>query len=148
MEDRKSLCSLNRYKLDEEAEKAAAILQNYGQDLAKARIKVLRAELALSTIKYAAELAIRKSDPKKFGLEKFTEGSITALVETDIQVVEAKKNYLDAKEEQVDLEPLVEGLREKCDQIKNEISLWIGGYFAEPANNGNRKKEAMGKQEN
>jgi hypothetical protein len=144
--DKGELCKLNRFKLDEESEKAAATLQTYSTDSAKARIKAMRAEMALKTLLSATELEIRRGDPAKYGLGKFTEDSIKALVETDLRVIDAKNEMLEAKEEQYDLESLVEGLREKCSQIKNEISLWIGGYFAEPSNvDQNKRSGALGR---
>jgi len=142
--DISKLCQLDRYALDVEAEGAAANLQTYSADLAKAKISSMDAELNLKKITYQVELDIRRDDPKAYGLDKFTEASITALVGVSDKVETAKQIYIEAKGEQLELEANVEALREKCDQIKNLVSLWIGGYFAEPSSGKSRKAE-MGK---
>lgn len=139
------MCQLNRFALDEEAGMSAANLQTYGEQLAKARVEKDSLESGLKTVYAVEELTIRKCDPKAYGLEKFTEGSISALVESSHAVMEGKRLLIEAKERFFTLEALVMALKDKSDQIKNLTSLWIAGYYAEPSNGGNMKKAAMGR---
>lgn len=126
------LVELDRYALDVEAERSAANLQTVGNMCAEARAEKDEAEMELKRWYASAELKIRKSSPSKFGLEKFTEGSIAALVEVDEEVMRAGQKLLIAKELYYKLEAAVSALSDKSSRIKDLTALWIGGYYAEP----------------
>lgn len=126
------LVSLDRYALDVEAERSAANLQTVGQLCAEARANKDAAEAVLKRVYGETELMVRKIPPAKFGLEKFTESSISAIVESSKEVEEATSVLLDAKKKFYELEAAVSALSDKSSRIKDLTSLWIGGYFAEP----------------
>jgi cell division GTPase FtsZ len=127
------MVELNRYKLTDEAEMSAANLQEVGRSLAEARNKRDRAEVAVKTVKASTELALRKGNPKDYGMEKFTEASITALVETNEEVLESKNDLLDTQEQVYILENDFIALRDKSDMIKELDKQWASGYFAGPS---------------
>jgi hypothetical protein len=132
LENIDSLVALDRYALDVEAERSAANLQTYGQMHAAARADKDEAEAELKRAYAIAELRVRQSDPHEFGLGKFTEDSVTACVESSKEVEDAVKKSLKVRKELYELEATVSALNDKSSQIKNLVSLWIGGYFAEP----------------
>lgn len=136
--DFKKDIALNRNGLDEEAELNPSLLQHYNDLLAEAKAERDRLDASLKQTMAETEIRIRKSDPKAFGLEKFTEAVITSLVETDLEVKSTKKELLDAKEELYTYEGAVDALHDKSDMIKVLTSLWIGGYYAA---NGERAEE-------
>jgi hypothetical protein len=140
------LVKLDRYALDVEASQSAANLQTYSAELATAKATKDMADSELDIIIAETSLKVRGSDPLNYGISKFTEDSIKAIVETDKEVLTAKKNLLDAKERVYLFESSVNALNDKSGQIKNLVSLWIGGYYAEPSD-GSMKKKAMGKKE-
>lgn len=128
------LVKLDRYALDEEAEKAAGVLQTSSQNLADARADLLEAETAYKRKCAEVELTIRKNDPRTYGLEKYTEAVISSLITMDMEVQDALDEMNEAQAKVYELSSDVAALNEKCSQIKNLVSLWIGGYYAEPSN--------------
>ena len=128
--DFKSDVGLNQYALNDEAELNPSLLQHYSELLAEARSERDRSEAKLKQLLAETEIRIRKSDPKSHRLEKFTEGSIAALIEMDVDILTARRNLLDAKEDAYTYEGAVDALHDKSDMIKTLTSLWIGGYFA------------------
>jgi hypothetical protein len=141
------LCELNKYKLDEEASHIAADLQTIGAELAECRIKKDQLEFDVKRLASEVEIDIRKSEPKKFGLDKFTESSISALIETEKSVLTRKQTLIDARADMYRYESVVQALRDKSDQIKNLVTLVVSGFYAEPASNQNLRNGAMGKKE-
>jgi preprotein translocase subunit SecA len=138
------LVTLDRYALDVEASQSAANLQTYSKELAQKRADRDSASLAVDVMRAEVSLKVRSSDPQTYGLSKFTEDSIGAIVETDKEVLEVQTNLLKAKEQVYLYEAAVNALNDKSGQIKNLVSLWCGGYYAEPSDN---KKLAMGRKE-
>lgn len=130
--DVSKMCELNRYKLTDEAEMSAGNLQSLGSDLAQARAARDRAEVVVKTTKAAVELEVRKNDPKLYGLDKFTEASITAVVESSEDVVNAREELLKAQEGVYVLEMDYAALKDKSDMIKELDKQWASGYFAGP----------------
>jgi hypothetical protein len=132
MQNIDDLVALDRYALDIEAEKSAASLQTYGQMHAQARADKDTAEAEMKRVSAEVELEVRKTDPHEFGLDKFTESSIAAVVGASREVDDVVKKLVEAKKKVYELEAAVSALNDKSSQIKNLVSLWIGGYFAEP----------------
>jgi DNA replicative helicase MCM subunit Mcm2 (Cdc46/Mcm family) len=135
---------LDRTALDEEAEINPAMLQCYSEKLAEAKTERDRLDNQLKFIMAETELAIRKANPKEYGLDKYTEAIISSLVEVDGAVVKCKGVLVEAKKELYTYESAVDALHDKSNQIKNLTSLWCGGYFSQPnqpsmANKGNRR---------
>jgi hypothetical protein len=89
---------------------------------------------------------VRKSDPTTYGLSKFTEDSIGAIVETNEEVIGSVAELLKAKEQVYIFESAVNALNDKSSRIKDLVALWLGGYYAEPSNN-TAKRQALGKKE-
>lgn len=141
-----NLVILNRYALDVEASESAANLQTYGAELAKAKTARDSASAQEEVTRSAVSLKVRKANPLDYGLSKFTEDSIEAIVNTDQEVVDAVKALLKAKEDVYLLEAAVNALNDKSSRIKDLVSLWIGGYYAEPSD-GKAKRQALGKKE-
>lgn len=121
---------LEKTKLDDEAELNPSLMQHYCDLLAEAKAARDAVENKMKLKMAEVELAIRRSDPKSMGLDKFTEAVISSLVETDEKVIALKKELLDAKEDLYTYEGAVDALRDKSSMIKVLQALWVGGYFA------------------
>lgn len=128
--DFKKDVALDQYKLNEEAELNPSLMQHYCELLAQARGAKDAAENKVKLKMAEAELAIRRSDPKAFSLDKFTEAVISSLVETDKDVKALKQELLDAKEDLYIYEGAIDAFKDKSNMIKVLQALWIGGYFA------------------
>lgn len=122
--------ALNQYKLNEEAEINPSLMQYYSDLLAEAKAAKDATENKLKMTMAEVELEVRRSDPKTYKLEKFTEAVITSLVETDDRVKSLKSEVLDAKEDVYTYEGAVDALRDRSSMIKVLQALWCGGYYA------------------
>lgn len=121
---------IDKLDLANEIELTPSILQHYHERLAEARLNKDRAEAAVKQIRAEVEMTIRKGDPKLYGLEKFTEGSIASLIETDKKVLRAIEESITARNEADTLYGAVESIKTKADALKLLTTLWTGGYFA------------------
>lgn len=94
----------------------------------------------IEEIKSKVELEIRQSDPAEYDLAKFTEGAITALINSDQAVVEATqegfrrietlgKKYALAAEEEENLKGMRDALFHKKDAVAELIRLWTQGLY-------------------
>lgn len=122
--------AIDKLDLANEIELVPSVLQHYHERLAEARSKKDKAEAAVKQIRAEVEMTIRKGDPKLYGLEKFTEGSITSLLETDKKVLRAIEESIEARNESDTLFGAVESVRAKLDALKLLTQLWTGGYYA------------------
>lgn len=122
---------LDKYNLDVEAEMNPVLLQQAGDEMATAKALVDKREVALSLIEAETQLKIRRNDPGVYGVAKFTEEIIKALVIVDKDVIEAQEALLMAKDAKYAKDAAYAALKDKSDQIKVLQNLWSGGYFSQ-----------------
>lgn len=82
----------------------------------------------LNVIKSQLELKIRRNPPKDLG--KLTEGTVTALVVTDPEYMQAEEEYLEAETFANEMLNAKQAMEEKRDALKNAKDLYTTGYWA------------------
>lgn len=128
-EDFEEDVKLNRFKLDEEAQKNPSLVQFYGEQLAEAKTIRDKAYNAVKLIEAQKELDYRANPPDGI---KITESVISALVEADKDVIKIKEAEQKAKEKVYFIESAVSALDDRRSEIKNLTQLWIAGYYSVP----------------
>jgi hypothetical protein len=140
-EDRK----INRYRLDEEAEKQAATYGFYADRLAEAKSNRDSQKANLEYIEAKVGLQMRENPPENI---KVTDSTISNLVSCNDDVQSAKNKYLEEQALVNKLEAIVTAMEHRRSQIKNLTMLWIGGYYSVPGSSredeqSSRVSEAM-----
>ena len=138
---------LSKFELADESERMSTLLYEYGEELADRKAAKDQASTKLELVKAQTELKIRKASPSTYGLEKFTETSIAALVPLDEEVIEAVIALNKAKEAVYHLEAGMEAMRDKSSEIKNLKDLYASGYYTvgtSGTSDGSKRKKAMG----
>lgn len=120
---------LDKFALDSEAEMNPNMLHDHGMALADAKAQRDHADHQVDMIVAATELDIRGKDPKSFGVDKYTEAIVKALVEVDPAVIKAKQTLLAAKEDTYLREASVNALNDKSSMIKVLQNLFTTGYY-------------------
>ncbi len=137
---------INRFRLEICCEEQPSIYLYWAELRAEARstmealmeeVKILEEDL--TAIRAKEELGIRTSKPEKFGLDKFTESSIAALLESSEaiekhrwKIKEARQRLIEAKTRFNELDAAVEALEHRRDSLKVLKDLYLGGYYANP----------------
>jgi hypothetical protein len=130
-ENSESVIHINEHELDKECVRLPA---QYHQAAWQAGETIRDIDEATATLKVReAEvfLAIRGSEPSKFGLEKYSEGSIKELAEIDPDLIQlkAKIRQLDHKLAMENV--LVKALDFKRRSLTNLVELHSSGYHAQ-----------------
>lgn len=120
---------INRYKLEEVCSQNPSQVQYFNELLAEA--KIARDELYYLIKRTIAEVELehRRNPPKDV---KMTDSTVTALTESDKKVIAARNAWVNANEDVYFYEAQVTALDDKRAELKNLVSLWIGGYYSNP----------------
>lgn len=122
--------ALDRFKLEEEAQGNSSQLSTNSTIVGEAETKMGKAKRKVKEVRANAELRIRKTPPKEYGLEKYTDPTIAALVEVDAEVKVAEEDFLQAQDIYLFYSGQVAALQEKSKQLKNLTYLWGNGYYS------------------
>jgi GH25 family lysozyme M1 (1,4-beta-N-acetylmuramidase) len=117
---------IDKYKLDEESEMSASILDHYAELNAKARTDVDRADNAVKLI-MAKKMLEYSVNPMKD--VKVTVDSLKAMVECDEEVQEAKEELLKATSKANNYYAAVDALHDKSARLHDLVDLWMKGYY-------------------
>jgi hypothetical protein len=117
---------IDKYKLDEESEMSASILDHYAELNAKARTDVDRADNAVKLI-MAKKMLEYSINPKKD--VKVTVDSLKAMVECDEEVQEAKEELFQATSKANNYYAAVDALHDKSARLHDLVDLWMKGYY-------------------
>jgi uncharacterized coiled-coil protein SlyX len=137
---------VNRFKLEIDCAVQPSMYHYWAEQLATARANVDKTDEKLrlldgdlKEVKAKEELIIRAADPKDFKLDKFTEASITAVLENRPAVTKKREEIQTTRQELIDnketvyhLEAAVKSLEHRRDELDNLTKLWLGGYYAKP----------------
>ena len=118
-------------KLEEEWLKHSVLYWGYSEKSAQA---IKKRDLIREDIdQHRAELdrKIRK-DPKKYGIEKVTEGAITAAITIDEKSIGLNSSLIDANEAVNRVSGAVKALEHKKRALEKLVELWLAGYYSEP----------------
>ena len=123
--------SIDPNSLDVEWQKQASLVHKYGillsdaiseRDKAKENLEIVRAEI---------DLDIRKNF-KEYGLEKTTEGAISATILNEKDFIEAQETVHDANHNVNVLQSAKNALEHKKKALEYMTQLYLSGYWAEP----------------
>jgi hypothetical protein len=121
--------SINRNKLDLEAERTPEIFAEYATQLSEVRGEKDRLDAKLRLLKSNKYLYYQLNPFKDM---KTTEASIKSMVEVDPDVIETQKQLLSVQKSVDILTVAVEAISHRRSQLKNLTMLWIGGYYSLP----------------
>jgi len=128
---------INKYKLEDECEKQASTYLYWATKNADAKSALNEADDALKLIVSGRDLSTRNNWNESWG--KQTENSIKAVVESNNQVLMAKKNLADYQREVNTLSAAVSAFEHRRDELKN-LSAPNGGK-REGANEAAQREE-------
>jgi hypothetical protein len=123
---------IDETSLDVEWLNQASLFMKYARYSAEARRKVDEEKQALDIIKAGIDKQMRET-PEKFGIEKITEGAITAAILTVRQYQTAYQKFLDAKYEADMASSAVQAMNQRKDALENLVRLAGQSYFAGPS---------------
>ena len=95
----------------------------YDRDKAKQNLRVVSAE---------TELQVRSTSPNEFGLDKFTEASIRAILDKHPVILKAENAYLEAVRDAELLRAARDAFDDRKKQLTNIVTLRNAQYFADP----------------
>lgn len=123
-------------------------LDNATNERNELKVQLDRLKDKVDTVKAQTELDIRRSDPKDYDLDKFTDNTIKALVQADPDVQAAIEEYHNAKEELNNAQNTVNHLftcvntmQEKKASLERLVYLLNLNYFAVPEEPRNLQQE-------
>ena len=119
--------SINRYQLDLEAISLPSIYFRYSDAVREAKEIVSEKKDTLDAVLAERNIAIREECANSG--TKVTEGIITAMVNSDSQVLEAKKELREAMATHGRLQVAVSALETKRSEIDNLVKLYCSAYY-------------------
>ena len=122
--------TLNRFRLEKCSEEQPAVFHYWAEKEAEIKAAKDKADNRLDLIKAEVELEIRNNGGEKYG--KLTEAKVVAIIETNPDVIKAKKELVEVKEQANLVSAAVRAMEHRKDQIENLTRLWIGSYYARP----------------
>lgn len=121
---------IDRFKLEEESEKNSSQMDTFSTLAGEAEYRMGQAKYKLRQAQASAELQIRRSSPKDYKLEKFTDPTVAALAEIAPEVIAAEEEFLKAQDNFSFYSGQVAALQEKSRELKNLSYLWGNGYYS------------------
>jgi hypothetical protein len=118
--------------LDIEWLEQSSLMMKYIQHNIQMQKILDKTEQDLNVLKAEMDLDIR-SHPEKYGIEKVTEGSISATILISKKYKEAYSNFLDIKYEANMAKGAITAFEHKKVSLENLVRLNGQGYFAGPA---------------
>ncbi len=119
--------SINRYQLDLEAISLPSIYFRYSDAVREAKEIVSEKKDTLEAVLAERNIAIREECANSG--TKVTEGIITAMVNSDSEVLNAKKELREAMAVQGRLQVAVSALETKRSEIDNLVKLYCNAYY-------------------
>jgi hypothetical protein len=124
---------INRFKLDEECERHAAVYHYWAEERTKAKAAVAQAEDSLEEIRADIQLGVNsEKDERCKAYLKVTVDVAKALVETHERVKTAKEVVREAKKTLNHLDACVYSLESRKYMLGNLVDLWVKSYYSAP----------------
>lgn len=123
--------SIDPEALDVEWLSQPSLVLKYSQHSATMRKKLDEKKQELDIAKAEADKKIR-TNPSKYGIEKITEGAVTAAILTEEDYREAYTEYLNAKYEADMASAAVSAFEHRKSALENLVRLFGQQYFAGP----------------
>lgn len=131
--------SINKFKLDEECLSHSSIYFRYAEAQQEAKTEVSKADDNLKLTLAEREVTIRKAFADAG--TKVTESLISANVERDEEVLQAKRKLRKAQDIFNKLTVAVQAFEHRKSELDNLVKLYCSGYYSTP-NNDNKKNNA------
>ena len=137
--------AIDRFKLDLEAVSLPSIYFRYSDAVREAKEIVSEKKDAVDAVVAEREIAIREECANNG--TKTTEGIIKAMVNSDKDVLAAKKELRDAMAMHGRLQVAVSALETKRSEIDNLVKLYCNAYYANsPSEPSNFKSDMVGRE--
>lgn len=137
--------AIDRFKLDLEAVSLPSVYFRYSDAVREAKEIVSEKKDAVDAVVAEREIAIREECANNG--TKTTEGVIKAMVNSDKDVLAAKKELRDAMAMHGRLQVAVSALETKRSEIDNLVKLYCNAYYANsPAEPSNFKSDMVGRE--
>lgn len=121
---------INRFKLEDEAENQPSLFYHYSEITATARETRDKAKARLKEVEGRVSLDYRTG--KRVSETKLTEAAISAAVDIDAEVVEARHAFLKAEAELGRAASAEEAMQQRKAMIGHLVQLYTMQYYSKP----------------
>ena len=126
--DIESDLKINKYKLDEECLTHASTYNRYAEMATKTKTELTKAKDKLSLITAQRNIAIREEIAKSGS--KVTEKMIESYLETDKEVLKAKKEVREIEEVNATFNAMLDSFDHRKSELDNLVKLYCAGYYS------------------
>jgi hypothetical protein len=128
---------IDKDKLDDECLKNPSLNQFVGEMQVKAKVEVLNLENQLKAKQAEFNLYVRENPPTNI---KITESVVESLIEINPDIIEIRNQIVLAREKLLYLDVTMSTIEDRKGELKNLVTLWLGGYFGEVKLDGINKR--------
>lgn len=126
--DIKNDLKINKYKLDEECLTHASTYNRYAEMATKSKTELARAKDKLALVTAQRNIAIREEASKS--KDKITERMFDSLLETNKEVLKAKKELREAEEVNATFNAMLDSFDHRKSELDNLVKLYCAGYYS------------------
>jgi len=126
--DIESDLKINKYKLDEECLTHSSTYNRYAEMATKSKTELTKAKDKLSLITAQRNIAIREEIAKSGS--KVTEKMIESYLETDKEVLKAKKELREVEEVNATFNAMLDSFDHRKSELDNLVKLYCAGYYS------------------
>lgn len=126
--DIKTDLKINKYKLDEECLTHAPTYNRYAEMALKTKTELTKAKDKLSLITAQRNIAIREEIAKSGS--KVTEKMIESYLESDKEVLKAKKEVREIEEVNATFNVMLDSFDHRKSELDNLVKLYCAGYYS------------------
>lgn len=119
---------INKYKLDEECLTHASTYNRYAEMALKTKTELTKAKDKLSLITAQRNIAIREEIAKSGS--KVTEKMIESYLESDKEVLKAKKEVREIEEVNATFNVMLDSFDHRKSELDNLVKLYCAGYYS------------------
>lgn len=119
---------INKYKLDEECLTHASTYNRYAEMTLKTKTELTKAKDKLSLITAQRNIAIREEIAKSGS--KVTEKMIESYLESDKEVLKAKKEVREIEEVNATFNAMLDSFDHRKSELDNLVKLYCAGYYS------------------
>ena len=119
---------INNYKLDEECLTHASTYNRYAEMVTKTKTELTKAKDKLSLITAQRNIAIREEIAKSGS--KVTEKMIESYLESDKEVLNAKKEVREIEEVNATFNAMLDSFDHRKSELDNLVKLYCAGYYS------------------
>lgn len=126
--DIKTDLKINKYKLDEECLTHVSTYNRYAEMAVKTKTELTKAKDKLSLITAQRNIAIREEIAKSGS--KVTEKMIESYLESDKEVLKAKKEVREIEEINATFNAMLDSFDHRKSELDNLVKLYCAGYYS------------------